>query len=100
MKKRIIMISLIILVLLFSFIIYKSINYKKYVSNLEKYVFVDNEIIIKKLEYNNKNYVISRYYDNSSSWSHLNLLLKDNDNYYILKNIKNVIHLMMNLIYI
>lgn len=91
MKKRIIMISLIILVLLFIFTMYQFIKFKNYkdsLSSLEKYIFVDNEIIIKKLEYNNKNYVISRYYDNSSSWSHLNLLLKDNDNYYILKNIK------------
>ena len=92
MKKNFLIISIIILILLFSFIVYQLINffdYKSSLSNLEKYVFVNNEKIIKSFEYNNKNYIISRYYNNSSSWSHLNLLLKNKDNYYILKNIKN-----------
>ena len=92
MKKIFLTLSIIILISLFSFIMYQLIkffDYKGSLSNLEKYVFVNNETIIKKLEYNNKNYIISRYYDNSSSWSHLNLLLKNKDNYYILKNIKN-----------
>ncbi len=91
MKKKILIISVIILISLFSFIIYQLIKYLDYkcsLSSLEKYIFADNEIVIKSLEYNNKNYVISRYYDDSSSWSHLHLLLKSNDNYYILENIK------------
>ena len=102
MKKKILIISLIILIPLFSFIIYqliKSLNYKSSLSSLDKYIFVSNETNIKKLEYDNKNYVISRYYDDSSSWSHLNILLKNNDTYYVLENIKNVIQLMTDLIY-
>ena len=92
MKKIFLIISIIILISLFSFTTYqliKLLDYKSSLSNLEKYAFINNEKIIKKLEYNNKKYIISRYYDNSSSWSHLNLLLKNKDNYYILKNIKN-----------
>lgn len=91
MKKKYLIILMIILILTISFIIYQAVeflDYKDSLSNLEKYIPVDNEIIIKKLQYNNKNYVISRYYDTSSSWSNLNLLLKNNDSYYILKNIK------------
>lgn len=91
MKKKYLIILMIILILTVSFIIYQTIeflDYKGSLPNLEKYIPVDNEIIIKKLQYNNKNYVISRYYDTSSSWSNLNLLLKNNDSYYILKNIK------------
>ena len=91
MKKKYLIILMIILILTVSFIIYQTIeflDYKGSLSNLEKYIPVDNEIIIKKLQYNNKNYVISKYYDISSSWSNLNLLLKNNDTYYILKNIK------------
>lgn len=91
MKKKIIIISIIILIPLFSFIMYqliKTLDYKNSLSGLEEYIFVDNETTIKSLGYDNKNYVISRYYDDSSSWSHLNLLLKNNDTYYVLENIK------------
>ena len=91
MKKKILIISLIILISLFGFIMYqfiKSLNYKSSLSSLNKYIFVSNETTIKSLEYDNKNYVISRYYDDSSSWSHLNILLKNNDTYYVLENIK------------
>lgn len=93
MKKKIILIpTVIILIPLFIFSTYqfiKFIDYKSVLSGLEKHTFKEDEITIKTFEYNNKNYVISRYYENSSSWSHLNLLLKDSNNYYILKNIKN-----------
>lgn len=73
MKKKNIII-LIILLPLFIFTIYKLIILFKF-NNLEKYNFIDNEIVIKEVKYNNKNYIISRYYNNSSSWSNLNILL-------------------------
>ena len=73
MKKKNIII-LIILLPLFIFTIYKLIILLKF-NNLEKYNFIDNEIVIKEVKYNNKNYIISRYYNNSSSWSNLNILL-------------------------
>lgn len=91
MKKKIILILIIIILIpLFIFTAYKFIEYIDYrssLSNLEKYKLTKNEKIIKNFEYTNKNYVISRYYNNSSSWSHLNLLLKDKNDYYVLKNI-------------
>ena len=86
MKKKNIII-LIILLPLFIFTIYKLIILFKF-NNLEKYNFIDNEIVIKEVKYNNKNYIISRYYNNSSSWSNLNILLNSNNAYYILKNIE------------
>lgn len=86
MKKKNIII-LIILLPLFIFTIYKLIILFKF-NNLEKYNFIDNEIVIKEIKYNNKNYIISRYYNNSSSWSNLNILLNSNNAYYILKNIE------------
>lgn len=92
MKKKILIISMIILIPLFIFIMYqliKYLDYKSSVSDLENYEFIDNETIIKSVEHDNKSYVISRYYDDSGSWSHLNLLLKNNDTYYILETIKN-----------
>ncbi len=90
MKKSILIFTVIILIPLFIFAIYKFIeyiDYKSSLSNLTKYKFIENEKIIKSFEYENNSYAISKYYDNSSSWSHLNLLLKDKNNYYILKNI-------------
>ena len=86
MKKKNIII-LIILLPLFIFTIYKLIILFKF-NNLENYNFIDNEIVIKEINYNNKNYIISRYYNNSSSWSNLNILLNSNNTYYILKNIE------------
>ena len=76
----ILILIIIILIPLFIFTAYKFIEYIDYrrsLSNLEKYKLTKNEKIIKNFEYTNKNYVISRYYNNSSSWSHLNLLLKN-----------------------
>ena len=92
MKKKNIII-LIILLPLFIFTIYKLIILFKF-NNLEKYKFIDNEIVIKEVKYNNKNYIISRYYNNSSSWSNLNILLNSNNAYYILKNMKKDISYM------
>ena len=92
MKKKFLIISMIIIIPLFSIIMFqliKFLNYNSTLFSLEKHIFLDNEITIKSLEYDNKNYVISKYFDDSSSWSHLNLLLKNNDTYYILEKIKS-----------
>ncbi|MBP3840935.1 MAG: hypothetical protein IK997_02280 [Bacilli bacterium] len=92
MKKKIVLVLIVIILIpLFIFATYKfvkHIDYKNSLSNLEKYTFIENEKNIKSFEYDNQNYVISRYYDNSSSWSHLNLLLKDKNDYYNLESIK------------
>ena len=92
MKKKFFLFSIIVvLFLLFVFTFYqliKFIDYKSSLSHLKKYQLVENEIIIKNFQYQDQNYVISKYY-NSGTWSHLNLLLKYKNTYYILKNIKN-----------
>ena len=73
MKRKCLIIILIPLLIFAMYQLIKVLDYKNLLSDLEKYTFVDNEVIIKELEYNNKKYAISRYYNNSSSWSHLNL---------------------------
>ncbi len=92
MKKKFFLFSIIVVLFsLFVFTFYqliKFIDYKSSLSHLKKYQLVENEIIIKNFQYQNQNYVISKYY-NSGTWSHLNLLLKYKNTYYILKNIKN-----------
>ncbi len=88
MKK---LIFIIIFIPLFVIVLYKFIEYIDYnslLSNIEKYTFKENEKILKKFKYNNQNYIISKYTDKISSWGHLNILLKNNNDYYILKNIK------------
>ena len=80
-----------VLIVLFTFGIYKGIEYLDYkssISNLEKYTFSSNEKIVKSFKYNKYNYLLTMYYDDTSSWSHLNLLLLDNEEYYLLKNIQ------------
>ena len=72
------------LIVLFTFGIYKGIEYLDYkssISNLEKYTFSSNEKIVKSFKYNKYNYLLTMYYDDKSSWSHLNLLLLDNEEY-------------------
>ena len=79
------------LIVLFTFGIYKGIEYLDYkssISNLEKYTFSSNEEIVKSFRYDKYNYLLTMYYDDTSSWSHLNLLLIDNKEYYLLKNIQ------------
>lgn len=79
------------LIVLFTFGIYKGIEYLDYkssISNLEKYTFSSNEKIVKSFKYNKYNYLLTMYYDDTSSWSHLNLLLLDNEEHYLLKNIQ------------
>ena len=87
MKKKIFLIMLILIIILLTYKLINYIDHKSSLSGLNEYMFTENEITIKTFKYNGKNYVISRYYDNSSSWSHLNLLLKDNNSYYVLENI-------------
>ena len=66
----------------------KYLDFKISISHLEKYQLSKNEEIIKTFQYENHSFIISRYYDDTSSWSHLNLLLKIKNNYYLIKNIK------------
>lgn len=91
MKKIIIIFLIILLIPGLIFGMYKFIEFldrKSSISNLNDYLFVSNEQIVKELEYNNNKYIISKYYDSTSSWSHLNILLKEKDKFYMLKNIK------------
>lgn len=76
MKKVIFYILLsitIIVILMIGF--YKLISYFEFKSKLlelEKHSLVQGERKIKEFQYNKKNYIITSYYDNTSSWSHLN----------------------------
>lgn len=82
---------LIILIPIFIFGVYKfikSINYKNPILNLSEYILVPSEKIIKEIKHNGKKYLVSIYYDDTSSWSHINFLLKENQKYYILENVK------------
>lgn len=111
MKKAslIVLIPLILAVLFIG--VYAFIDNKverEKLSQLEKHTLSSEEKIVKRLEYEKQKYVISKYYDDTSSWSHLRILLDKEDNYYILKDIKkcdvtddgNNIYVKDNVIYI
>ena len=90
-KKFLTLLSIITFIILCSLGAYKLVEfvyYKSSISNLKKYTFASNEKIVKTFEYNENNYVISMYYNDTSSWSHLGLLLKVKQNYYLLEDIK------------
>ena len=91
MKKVLIVCLIILLIPVLIVGMYKLIEFierKNSISNLNNYTFTTNEQIVKEFEYDNNKYIISRYYDSTSSWSHINILLKEKNKYYMLKNIK------------
>ena len=92
MKRNILLVFLIILIiLLFILGVYKTIGYledRSKISHLKEYTFSSNEEVVKSFDYNQYHYVLTKYYDDTSSWSHLNLLLKKKEEYYLLENIK------------
>lgn len=64
------------------------IDEKSQILKLEKYKILPLENILTEFKYEKYEYVISSYYDDTSSWSHLNILLKLQDKYYRLEEIK------------
>jgi len=92
MKKNLI----IIVVSVFSFFLFAIFVYllidmnveNDIVAKLEKYNLKEEEKIIEEFTYDEINYKISMYHDDTSAWSHVNILTKNNNDFYILKNIK------------
>ena len=92
MKKILLTISFIIITILLLISAYKLteyLDYKTVLSKLENYKLIDNEKIVKSFNYDKHNYVITKYYDNKSSWSHVNILLRDKKDFYVIEKIKN-----------
>lgn len=79
---------------------------KNQISKLQQYKILSNEETLKTINIKNKNYLITKYYDDTSSWSHLNIILKITEDYYLLEKIKkcdssgNNIYIKENKIYI
>ena len=77
-------------------------------AKLEKHTLTSGEKILQEFEYENDKYVVVKYYDDTSSWSHLYILFNTRNQYYILKDIKkcdcvdsgNNIYVKNNAIYI
>lgn len=88
MKKIIIIIILVPVIILLGFYLTNKYVHISTLNSFPKYKLIDNEEVLMDLNYNNYNYIITKYYDNTSSWSHINFLLKENNKYYLLKNIK------------
>ena len=86
MKKLIIPIIIIVFILsiLGVYQLIKYIDYKNKLDNLDKYTLNSSETIYKEFSYKNSNYVITNYNTNTSSYYSHNILLKDNNKYYIL----------------
>lgn len=92
MKKTVLLFLLItigsMLLMGFMYLLIAFLDYRSSLSNLQEYSFSSNEKVIKEFSYYQYNYVITKYYDDTSSWSHLRLLLQDHHKSYILKSIE------------
>lgn len=89
-KIGIILISIIVIFAFGLFGIYQLIEwivYEQSLSQLSQHDIKENEKIVRTFDYDGFHYMITKYYDDTSSWSHLNLLLQNQGNYYLLKNI-------------
>ena len=78
----IIIVFILVIVCIYKLVSY--IDYKSKLDNLDKYTLNSSETIYKKFSYKNSNYVITNYNTNTSSYYSHNILLKDNNKYYIL----------------
>lgn len=86
----IILVSIIVIFGLGMFGIYQFIDwliYQESFSQLPIHAITENEKIIRTFDYDGFHYMITKYYDDTSSWSHLNILLQNQDHYYLLQNI-------------
>lgn len=95
MKKVIITIFKVIIIVVsipaLFFGIFKLIEHYDYESTkekLDKYELVKDEKVIKEFKFKSFNYAITKYYSENSSWSNLNILLKDKDEYRSLTSIE------------
>lgn len=86
--KVIIILALIPALFLGIFKLIEHYDYKNTKEKLDKYEFVKDEKIVKEFKHKNYNYVITKYYGDNSSWSNLNILLKDKEEYRALTSIE------------
>ena len=91
MKKKIVrfLVCILLFILIgYTVVILNNSNLKK-----EKYTLLPNEEIENEIIYKNYKYVITKYYDNTTSFSHHNILLNNScDMYSYIKNNEIYIH--------
>lgn len=63
-------------------------DYESTKKSLDKYELVKDEKVIKEFKFKSFNYAVTKYYAENSSWSNLNILLKDKDEYRLLTSIE------------
>lgn len=95
MKKLLIGVGTLVFIAGFIYLVYfgartvlEKLDLKAQIDQLEKYEMKKDETIIKTFDLMKKQYAVSKYKDESSTWSHLNILLNHESKYYFLKNIK------------
>ena len=109
MKQDLLIIPIIIIITITIFGSYKLIELSSYnsrISNLERYTYKQNEKSIKNINYDKKEYIITNYLPEEQTYNNLNILFKNKENYYLLKEIEkcdadtNTIYTKSNEIYI
>lgn len=87
MRKKIIVSLTLIIIVLITFIIIKNTSPNNKGANLEKYTLLSNETITSEFKYKSKKYILTSYYNNTNSYAYNNLLLKEDNKYFLLKSI-------------
>ena len=85
MKKKVIVLLVLMLILIFVGI---KIFISKYeLSKLDSYELLSDETIIEEFSYKNRNYLLTSYHKNDSSYAYNNILFENKNKYYLLENI-------------
>lgn len=92
MKKFLVFIFMVVLfVVVFGagFYLLDYIVTSEKLSNLEEHEISkdEDESIVKEFQYDNMDFVVSRYYDDTSAWSNLRIMRKVRGKYYILQDV-------------
>ena len=91
MKQDLLIIPIIIIIIITIFGSYKLIELSSYnsrISSLERYTYKQDEKNIKKINYNKKEYIITNYLPKEQTYTNLNILFKNKEKYYLLKEIE------------
>lgn len=90
MKHDLLIIPIILIIIISIFGTFKLLeilDYKSSLSNLKEYNILKNEKIQETIRYDNKEYIITSYLKEGDSYTTKNILLKEKNKYYFLKEI-------------
>lgn len=90
MKKEIIIVPILAIIICIAILSYKAIDtlfFNSQLSNIGEYTFKQDEKTIIEFSHNKKNYIITSYFEEGNTYNDLNIIIKNKEKKYLLKNI-------------